>query len=110
VRAALKASGRLLHKGNMFHSYPHCPRSDTPLIYKAVPSWFVRVESLKSQLVANNAQTYWVPSFVKEKRFHNWLEDARDWCVSRNRYWGTPLPLWVSEDFSEMVCVGKLTS
>ncbi|XP_037070614.1 isoleucine--tRNA ligase, cytoplasmic-like [Pollicipes pollicipes] len=104
----LKEAGRLVNASTCKHSYPFCWRSDTPLIYKAVPSWFVRVEHMTSQLLANNSQTYWVPDFVKEKRFGNWLRDARDWAVSRNRYWGTPIPLWVSDDLEEVVCVGSI--
>ncbi len=74
----------------------------------AVPSWFVSVETVKSRLLANNEQTYWVPAHVQEKRFHNWLRDARDWAVSRNRYWGTPMPIWTSDDGSEVVVVGSV--
>lgn len=104
----LKTLDRLVAQSNFKHSYPYCWRSDTPLIYKAVPSWFVRVESLIDRLLANNSKTYWVPEFVKEKRFANWLKSARDWAISRSRYWGTPIPLWVSDDLSEIVCIGSI--
>eukprot|EP00962_Isochrysis_galbana_P037361 scaffold13021_cov127-Isochrysis_galbana.AAC.10 len=103
----LKAKGRVVRVDVINHSYPFCWRSDTPLIYRAVPGTFVKVEQIKDRLLANNAQTYWVPSFVKDKRFHNWLENARDWAVSRNRFWGTPIPMWVSDDGEEMVVVGS---
>lgn len=104
----LKAGGRLVSKGSIIHSYPFCWRSETPLIYRAVPSWFVRVEEIKEQLLASNDQTYWVPDSVKSGRFHNWLRDARDWAISRNRYWGTPLPIWTNADFSEIVVIGSI--
>jgi isoleucyl-tRNA synthetase len=85
IVAAIKAKGRLVDISQLVHSYPYCWRSDTPLIYRAVPSWFVKVEDFKDRLLANNEQTYWVPSYVKEKRFHNWLEGAHDWAISRSR-------------------------
>ncbi|CAD5218660.1 unnamed protein product [Bursaphelenchus okinawaensis] len=104
----LQQTGHLVKQATVQHSYPFCWRSDTPLLYKAVPSWFIRVESIVSKLLENNDKTYWVPTFVKEKRFANWLRDARDWAVSRNRFWGTPINLWVSEDMSEVVCPSSI--
>ncbi|CAH8634361.1 unnamed protein product [Schistosoma haematobium] len=104
----LKKKGRLVHQSTITHSYPFCWRSDTPLIYKAIPTWFIRVEQMIDRLLANNAKCLWVPDFVREGRFANWLRDARDWAVSRNRFWGTPIPIWTSDDMEEVVCVGSI--
>ncbi|AQK81810.1 Isoleucine--tRNA ligase cytoplasmic [Zea mays] len=108
IISAVKDKGRLVSKGSIEHSYPFCWRSGTPLIYRAVPSWFVKVEKIKDQLLECNKETYWVPDYVKEKRFHNWLEGARDWAISRSRFWGTPLPLWMSQDRKEIVVMDSI--
>mmetsp|Transcript_8452 Transcript_8452/g.14175 ORF Transcript_8452/g.14175 Transcript_8452/m.14175 type:complete len:487 (+) Transcript_8452:1128-2588(+) len=104
----LKDRGRLVSTGTIVHSYPFCWRSQTPLMYRAVDTWFIRVTDIKQDLLKNNEDPTWVPQFVQEKRFKNWLEGARDWCFSRNRYWGNPIPLWVSDDMEEVVCVGSI--
>ena len=104
----LKAERKLVHRGTVKHSYPHCWRDDSPLIYKAVTTWFVKIDPIKEKMLKANAQMSWVPEHLKEGRFGKWLENARDWAISRNRYWGCPLPVWRNEDTGEMVCVGSI--
>ncbi|KAL1965029.1 hypothetical protein VTN77DRAFT_6089 [Rasamsonia byssochlamydoides] len=104
----LKGTGRLIVDGQITHSYPFCWRSDTPLIYRAVPAWFVKIGPIIPTMLQGIEESHWVPSFVKERRFSSWIQNARDWNVSRNRYWGTPIPLWVSDDFKEIVAVGSV--
>lgn len=77
-------------------------------MYRAVSTWFIEVTAIKEDLLKNNEEPRWVPQNIKEKRFHNWLADARDWCFSRSRFWGNPIPLWVSDDFQEVVCIGSI--
>lgn len=98
IMQLLKEKGLLVKKEQYTHSYPFCWRTDTPLIYKAMSSWFVKVTDFRDDMVKNNQQINWVPEHIKDGRFGKWLEGARDWSISRNRFWGTPIPVWKSDN------------
>jgi len=87
------------------HSYPHCWRCDTPLIYRAISAWYIAVEKIKDKLIKNNKEINWVPNIIKEGRFWTWLESARDWNISRNRYWWSAIPIWQNADKNEEICI-----
>lgn len=104
----LKSRWDIINISTINHSYPHCYRCKTPLIYRGISAWYVKVEEAANRLVKNNKEVNWVPENIKEWRFWKWIEQARDWNISRNRYWGSAMPIWKSEDKLEQYCIWSI--
>ncbi|MFT5127895.1 MAG: isoleucyl-tRNA synthetase, partial [Rhodothermales bacterium] len=108
IIARLKAARKLIQKSVYEHEYPHCWRCESPLLNKAIATWFVRVEAIKDRMLAANKQIRWVPDHLQDGRFGKWLENARDWAISRNRFWGCPLPIWRNAETGETEVFGSV--
>lgn len=108
IIARLESEGKLFRKEKYAHSYPFCWRCSTPLLYYALKSWFIRVTAYRDQLIENNKKIAWYPEHIREGRFGDWLSNVKDWALSRNKFWGTPLPIWKCESCSRTTAIGSV--
>ena len=108
IMKALKQRDRVIKDGQFYHSYPYCYRSHKPLIYKAESTWFIKVPEVKEDLIKNVNSAHWVPDWAKTNKMNSFLQDVREWCFTRTRCWGNPVPIWVSDDGEEIVCIGSI--
>ncbi len=104
----LKNNNALLLHSTIVHSYPHCPRSDTPLIYRSTPSWYLHVEKIKDRMIQHNQSIHWTPKHIQNGRFGKWLEGSKDWALSRNRVWGCPIPIWINDTTGKKICIDSV--
>ncbi|WKC58367.1 isoleucine--tRNA ligase [Borrelia sp. P9F1] len=103
----LKSMNLIFKRENFLHRYPFCYRTNSPLIYRPISSWFVNIEAIKAKLIKSNEKINWMPVHLKRGRFGKWLENAKDWAISRNRFWGNPIPVWVCSKTGNKICIGS---